>query len=69
MIANSAGNAMLLIDAKTFKVIDHEPMGHLNKNHDAMFTPDGKYVVATLRPKALLPNCENPKSGEFVMDG
>lgn len=72
MIANSAGNAMLLIDAATLQVIDHEPAGNLNENHDAMFTPDGKYVIASLRSKALLPNCkdpEKPKADEFIMDG
>lgn len=71
-IANSAGNALLLIDAKTLKVIDHEPAGNLNENHDAIFTPDGKYVIAALRSKVLLPNCEdpkNPKGDEFTMDG
>nr|MBF0222556.1 hypothetical protein [Desulfobulbaceae bacterium] len=72
MIANSAGNAMLLIDANTLEVIDHEPMGKLEENHDAMFTPDGKYVIATARSKALLPNCQDPEKpgpDEYIMDG
>ncbi|MBU0482763.1 MAG: hypothetical protein KKG47_16845 [Proteobacteria bacterium] len=72
MIANSAGNALLLIDAKTLEIIDHEPVGKLNDNHDAIFTPDGRYVIAAMRSKALLPNCEdpnNPKGNEFIMDG
>jgi len=72
MIANSGGNAMLLIDAKTLEVLDHEPMGTLEENHDAIFTPDSKYVIATSRSKAVLPDCENPdKPGpdEFIMDG
>jgi hypothetical protein len=72
MIANSAGNALLMIDAKTLEVTDHEPAGNLNEIHDAIFTPDGKYVIAALRSKALLPNCEdpkNPKGDEYIMDG
>jgi DNA-binding beta-propeller fold protein YncE len=72
LIANSAGNAMLLIDAKTLEVIDHEPMGNLEENHDAIFTPDGKYVIATSRTKAVLPECKDPgKPGpdEYIMDG
>ncbi len=42
------------------------------RNHDAIFTPDGKYVVLTTRNKAVLPDCENPaKPGpdEYIMDG
>lgn len=72
LIANSAGNSMLLIDAETLKVIDHEPMGKLDENHDAIFTPDGQYIIVTSRTKVLLPNCkdpQNPKSDEFIMDG
>lgn len=72
LIANSAGNSMLLIDSKTLKVIDHERLPNLTENHDAIFTPDGKYVILTSRTKALLPNCEDPqkpKSDEFIMDG
>ena len=72
LIANSAAGSMLLIDAKTLKVIDNEPMGNLEENHDAMFTPDGKYVIATSRSKAVLPDCENPEKpgpDEYIMDG
>lgn len=72
MIANSAAGSMLLIDAKTLKVLDNEPMANLEENHDAMFTPDGKYIIATSRSKAVLPECENPaKPGpdEYIMDG
>lgn len=72
LIANSAAGSMLLIDAKTLTVIDNEPMANLEENHDAIFTPDGKYVIATSRSKAVLANCENPaKPGpdEYIMDG
>lgn len=72
LIANSGGNAMLLIDANTLEVIDHEPMQNLEENHDAIFTPDGKYIIATSRSKAVLPDCENPEKpgpDEYIMDG
>ena len=72
LIANSAGNTMLLIDAKTLATVDAEPMGALNENHDAMFTPDGKYIVVTQRSKALTADCktpENPGPNEYTMDG
>lgn len=72
LIANSAGNSMLLIDAKSLEVLDHQAMGNLEENHDAIFTPDSKYVIATSRSKAVLPDCANPEKpgpNEFVMDG
>lgn len=72
LIANSAGNSMLLLDAKTLEVLDHQPMGNLEENHDAIFTPDGKYIIATSRSKAVLADCANPdKPGpnEYIMDG
>lgn len=72
MIAASGGDVMFLIDAKTLKVIDTEPVSSLDHNHDAIFTPDSKYVIATSRWKAVGPECEDPaapKEGEFTMDG
>jgi hypothetical protein len=72
MIANSAGGAMLLIDAKNLNVIDSEPMPNLTENHDAIFTPDGKYVIATQRTKAVTADCKNPEKpgpDEYLMDG
>jgi hypothetical protein len=72
MIAASGGDVMFLIDAKTLKVIDTEPVSSIDHNHDAIFTPDGKYIVATSRWKAVGPECEDPKkpkAGEFTMDG
>jgi hypothetical protein len=72
MIAASGGDVMFLIDAKTLQVIDTEPVSSLDHNHDAMFTPDGKFIVATSRWKAVTADCEDPakpKEGEFTMDG
>jgi hypothetical protein len=71
-IANSAGGYMLLMDAKTLTPIDTEPMPTLGENHDAIFTPDGKYVIATSRTKVPNADCatpENPGPNEFLMDG
>jgi hypothetical protein len=72
MIAASGGDVMFLIDAKTLNVIDTEPVSSIDHNHDNIFTPDGKYIVATSRWKAVGPECEDPKkpkAGEFTMDG
>ncbi len=72
LIAASGGSVFFLVDAKTLKAIDVEPMANLEENHDAMFTPDGKYIIATSRTKAITGSCENPqkpKDGEFTMDG
>lgn len=47
-------------------------MGDLEQTHDAIFTPDGKYVIATSRTKQPGPECADPKKpkpGEFTMDG
>ena len=71
-IANSGGGYFLLMDAKTLQPIDVEPMPNLNENHDAIFTPDSKYVIATSRAKAVLPECDNPQKpgpDEYIMDG
>lgn len=72
MVASSAADRMFLLDAKTLDVLDSEPVGNLEQNHDAMFTPDSRYVVATSRTKQPGPECADPKSpkeGEFTMDG
>ncbi|MFO7607019.1 MAG: hypothetical protein R6W72_12045 [Desulfurivibrionaceae bacterium] len=74
MIAASGGDVMFLIDAKTLEVIDRESLSALDHNHDAIFTPDGKYVVATSRFKDIidLDACEDPnapKAHEYTMDG
>lgn len=74
MIAASGGDVMFLIDAETLEVIDRESMSALDHNHDAIFTPDGKYIVATSRFKDIidLDDCEDPqapKAHEYTMDG
>lgn len=71
-IANATGDIMFLVDAKTLKVIDAETVGPLEQLHDAIFTPDSKYVVATSRSKNLFPDCSDPikpKPNEYLMDG
>jgi hypothetical protein len=71
-IANATGDILFLVDAKTLDVIDAETMPNLNETHDAIFTPDGKYIIATSRTKAVLPGCktpEKPAKGEWRMDG
>jgi hypothetical protein len=72
MIAISGADVMFLVDAKTLKAVDVEPIGGLEQNHDAMFTPDGKFIIATSRTKQVSAECltpDAPKDGEFTMDG
>ncbi|NOX26257.1 MAG: WD40 repeat domain-containing protein [Deltaproteobacteria bacterium] len=52
-IANSGADRMYLIDAHTLKVLDVAMMGKLEENHDDIFTPDSKYIIATSRTKTL----------------
>ncbi len=71
-IANATGDILFIIDAKTLEVIDAETMPKLEETHDAIFTPDSKYVIATSRTKSVFPDCkdpENPATGEWRMDG
>lgn len=71
-IVIAGADVMFLVDAKTLTALDVEPVANLEQNHDAIFTPDGKYVIATSRTKQVSLECENPeapKEGEFVMDG
>ena len=71
-IANATGDILFIIDAKTLTVVDAETMPPLNETHDAIFTPDGKYVIATSRTKSILPGCQDPSKpadGEWRMDG
>jgi hypothetical protein len=72
MIAASGGDVMFVLNAKDLSVIDTEPVSSIDHNHDAIFTPDGKYIIATSRWKQAGPECEDPKApkaGEFTMDG
>ncbi len=54
LIANSGGDRMYLIDADTLEVLDNEMMLPLEENHDGIFTPDSRYVIATSRTKTLV---------------
>ncbi|MEN8256738.1 MAG: hypothetical protein ABFS09_02645 [Thermodesulfobacteriota bacterium] len=73
MIANATGDIMFLIDANTLETIDAETMPPLEETHDAMFTPDDKYVVVTSRTKAIFAeDCQDrtkPAPDEYLMDG
>ncbi len=53
LIALSGADTMYVIDADTLTLVARQPMGKLEENHDAMFTPDGKYILATSRTKTL----------------
>ncbi len=73
MIANATGDIMFLIDANTLETIDAETMPPLEETHDAMFTPDDKYVVVTSRTKSIFAeDCQDrtkPAPDEYLMDG
>lgn len=73
MIANATGDIMFLLDAKTLETIDAETMPVLEETHDAMFTPDDKYIVVTSRTKAIFDeSCADrtkPGPNEYLMDG
>lgn len=73
-IANATGDILYIIDAQTLKVIDAETVSPLEQLHDAIFTPDDKYVIATSRTKrvreGVTPKDANkPSADEFLMDG
>ncbi len=73
-IANGTGDILYLIDAKTLEVIDTETLASpgIEQLHDAFFTPDSKYVVATSRTKRIKEGCANPNKpakDEYTMDG
>lgn len=73
-IANATGDILFIIEAKTLKVLDAETVGPLDQLHDAIFTPDSKYVVATSRFKRIMEGVtpkdpKKPANTEFLMDG
>lgn len=73
-IAIGAADRMLVIDGKTLKVLDAGMAGPLEQFHDAIFTPDGQYIIATSRSKRVNKGTEcadpnKPAKGEFLMDG
>jgi len=63
LIALSGADTMYVIDANTLSLVARQPMGKLEENHDAMFTPDGKYIIATSRTKTLSKG-NSPKIGK-----
>jgi hypothetical protein len=60
LIAISGADTMYVVDANTLELVIRQPMGKLEENHDAMFTPDSKYIIATSRTKTL--NAGNAKT-------
>lgn len=71
-IANATGDILFLIDAKTLKTLASVTMAPHEETHDAIFTPDSKYVMITTRTKVIFPECQNPAKpadGEWRMDG
>jgi len=73
-IANASGDILFIIDTKTLKVLDAETALPLDQFHDAMFTPDSKYVIVTSRAKRIKEgvtpkNPKKPANTEFLMDG
>ncbi|MCB2183305.1 MAG: hypothetical protein KQH63_14825 [Desulfobulbaceae bacterium] len=74
LIANATGDILFILDAKTLEVKDAETVTPNEQLHDAIFTPDGKYVIATSRTKRQLPGV-TPKdpnkltTDEYLMDG
>ncbi len=73
-IANASGDILYIIDAKTLEVLDAETAMPLDQFHDAMFTPDSKYVLVTSRAKRIKEGVtpkdpKKPSNTEFLMDG
>lgn len=73
-IANATGDILFVIDAQTLKVIDAETVSPLEQLHDAIFTPDDKFIVATSRTKRIIEGVtpadpKKPTGEEFLMDG
>ncbi len=72
LIANATGDRLFIVNADTLEVVDAEILKPLEETHDAIFTPDDKYVVLTSRTKRPDDDCENPENpapDEFLMDG
>ncbi len=84
-LANSGADRMYLLDGQTLELLDVEMLAPNEENHDDIFTPDSRYVIATSRTKlpedtaASLslknPFCQTEVSGKdlgpdnFIMDG
>ncbi len=72
LIAVGAGDRVVVLNTADFSLKDAEMMGSVQETHDAIFTPDDKYLIATSRTKVPGAECadpSNPKDGEFTMDG
>lgn len=71
-IANATGDILFIIDADSLKTLDAETVSPVEQLHDAIFTPDDRYVIASSRTKRVSEDCETPsKPGpdEYLMDG
>lgn len=71
-IANATGDILFIVDAKTMKTVSSLTMDKMEETHDAIFTPDSKYVMITTRTKTILPGCVDPtkpSDTEWRMDG
>ena len=72
LIANATGDRLFIVKADTLELVDAEMLKAVEETHDAIFTPDDKYVVITSRTKRPDDDCEtpeSPKDGEYIMDG
>jgi len=72
LIANATGDRLFIVKADTLELVDAEILGRLEETHDAIFTPDDRYVVLTSRTKRPDDDCEDPQNpgpDEFLMDG
>ncbi|MEW6117715.1 MAG: hypothetical protein AB1553_12605 [Nitrospirota bacterium] len=70
LIFQSAGDRLWVLDGKTLKMVD-EKTNIGGENHDAMPTPDSKYVVMTLRTSDV-DGCDGegkPIPGKKITDG
>ena len=52
-VSISGGDTLYIVDAETLTADVSQPMGKLEEVHDALFTPDNKYIIATSRTKTL----------------
>lgn len=71
-VANATGDILFIIDADNLKTLDAETVSPTEQLHDAIFTPDDRYVIATSRTKRVSDDCETPlKPGpdEYLFDG
>jgi len=50
LIANATGDRMFVVMAGNLELVDAEMMDALEETHDAIFTPDSKYIIATSSP-------------------